>query len=587
MRFVSALRTCARASAVLSAALLLAPHAAHSHKTARAGSAAIASADTFASAAGLEILRRGGNAVDAAIATAFALAVTYPRAGNIGGGGFMLVRLASGEAIFIDYREKAPIAAHRDMFLDDTGDVIEDASAIGHASCGVPGTVAGLSLAHRLYGTLPWRELVEPARRLAGDGFPVSRAFIKSLQEERELLESFEPSKAVFLRTEWKHGDLFVQKDLARTLARIRDEGADDFYRGETASLIIDEMSRGGGLISAEDLRNYQAVIREPLVFRYRDRTVVTAPPPSSGGLILSILLQLIEPLGPGAWGFHSAQAVHMMSEAEKIAYFLRSRYMGDGDFYPTPWKELTAPAYVGALRRLMDPHTVLPAGTLGTLDLDPLSFAGAPGGGDSRGRAPYGGRQEPEETTHFSIVDAWGNAVANTYTLNTSFGSGVTVAGAGFLLNNEMDDFSIKPGFPNEYGLVGGEANAIEPGKRMLSSMTPAMVLENDSLFMVLGTPGGSRIPTAVFQVIVNVLDYGMSLEEAVRAPRFHEQYLPDSIYVEADALAPSVAGELEAMGHKIRVRKPMCDVHAIMVSADSLTAVSDPRWSGCAAGY
>jgi gamma-glutamyltranspeptidase/glutathione hydrolase len=546
----------------------------HALKHTKAASGVVASADTFASAAGLAVLERGGNAVDAAIATALALAVTYPRAGNIGGGGFMLIRLAAGDKLFIDYRETAARAARRDMYLDSGGEVIDSLSLAGHLASGVPGTIAGLALAHRLHGTIPWKELVEPAVQLAKHGFPVARAFIEARNEEQALLRPFESTWRIFGR-EFAPGDTLVQPDLARTLERIMNAGEADFYRGETAALIVAEMSRGGGIITAEDLREYRAVAREPLTFTYRGYEILSAPLPSSGGLILSILCSLIEPFDVGPMGFHSAEAVHLSAEAMKIVYLLRARHMGDSDFYPAPWRELISPAYVARLQKLIDSERALPVGELESFDLDPDSKAG--GGKES----------EPEETTHFSIIDQWGNAVSNTYTLNGSFGSGVTVTGAGFLLNNEMDDFSIKPGFPNLYGLVGGEANAIEAGKRMLSSMTPAIVLRDGGLSMVLGTPGGSKIPTTVFQVLSNVIDYEMSLADAVRAPRYHEQYLPDKLYVEAGALAASAREALARLGHTVTERSPMCDVQAIIVDGDSLVGVSDPRGSGCAAGY
>lgn len=552
-------------------------------KSTRAASAMVASADTFASAAGLAVLERGGTAVDAAIATAFALAVTYPRAGNIGGGGFMLIRLASGESIFIDYRETAPLAAGRDMYLGPDGEVIDSLSTRGHRASGVPGTVAGLALAHRLHGTLPWNELVEPAWRLANEGFPVTQAFIDGRDEEAALLQQFESTWTIFGRR-LAPGGIFAQPDLARTLERIMNEGEDDFYRGETARLIAEEMSRNGGLIGADDLRGYRAVVRDPLSFSYRGYDFLSAPLPSSGGLILSMLTAIIAPFDIAAMGFHSAEAVHLTSEAEKIVYLLRARYMGDGDFYPAPWRELTSPSYIARLRGLIDAGTTLPVHALDTLDLDPRD---GENGVPRKPRETRGQTREREETTHFSVVDSWGNAVANTYTLNGSFGSGVTVTGGGFLMNNEMDDFSIKPGFPNIYGLVGGEANSIEPGKRMLSSMTPAIVSRGGALFMVLGTPGGPKIPTTVFQVIVNVIDYGMSLRDAVLAPRIHEQYLPDTLYVENGALPAATREALERMGHVITERLPMCDVHAVIVSGDTLVGVSDPRGTGCAAGY
>lgn len=551
----------------------------------RARSGVVASSDSIASRVGVEVLKAGGNAVDAAVAVAFALAVTYPQAGNIGGGGFMLVRMADGRTSFIDYREKAPIGARRDMYLDSSGNVIEGASTRGHLAAGVPGTVAGLFLAHRLYGTMSWKELVAPAHELASRGFIMSRALAEAIEAKRDLLGRYPASREIFLAEEPRAGRLFVQEDLAATLARIAEAGADGFYEGKTAELIASEMQKHGGLITKADLAGYEAKPREPVAVAYRGYEVLSAPLPSSGGIILSFLLQFLEPLAPGTMGFHSARSVHAISEAEKIAYKLRALYLGDEDYYPSPWRGLITSGYVKRLRGLIDFGRALPLETLDALDLAP----GRPGGGPGSRERPKPRRPggESEETTHFSIVDRWGNAVSNTYTLNSGFGSGVVVEGAGFLMNNEMDDFSIKPGHPNIYGLVGNEANAIEPGKRMLSSMSPTIVLDGGRLFMILGTPGGSTIPTTVLQVFLNVVDYGMALEDAVAAPRFHEQYLPDVIFVEEGALSGGVTAELEAMGHRIQERRPIGDVQAIIVGDSGYVGVSDPRGPGRPAGY
>jgi len=536
---------------------------------------AVVAADPTASRVGASILARGGNAVDAAVATAFALAVTFPQAGNLGGGGFMLIRLSDGTVAFVDYREKAPHRASRDMYLDERGEVIPDASTRGALAVGVPGTVAGLALAHRLYGNMPWEEVVGPAYRLARDGFVMTPGLARSIERHRELLSSHPETKRIFLEGAVAPGQLFRQPELARTLRRIMEQGEEDFYRGETARLIVEEMRTSGGLVDSTDLASYRALIRKPVEVGYRGYRIIGPPMPSSGGVIVGLLAEILEPFALGKRGYHTAQTVHLISEAEKVVFRLRALFMGDEDFYPFPWRDLLEPSYVDRLRALVRPDRLLPLSELDSLRLDPRTVV------------PVGSRgYESPQTTHFSVVDRWGNAVANTYTLNSAFGCGVTVKGAGFLLNNEMDDFSIKPGYPNIYGLVGSEANAIEPGKRMLSSMSPTIVLEGDRLFMVLGTPGGSTIPTTVFQVLANVVDFHMDLQEAVAAGRFHEQYLPDALYVEEGALAPAVEAELQAMGHRIVHRGPIGDVQAILVAPDGLHCVSDPRGYGEPAG-
>ncbi len=548
-------------------------------------SAMVASADSIASAVGADVMQKGGNAVDASVAVAFALAVTYPQAGNIGGGGFMLIRTASGEEKFIDYREKAPLLAARDMYLDKEGSVIEGMSTRGYLASGVPGTVAGMAMAHRLYGSMRWEDLVRPAYILARDGFPIGRRLAAKIRSKRELFELFSGEDSVFLNADLKPGDLFIQKDLAATLKRIMTEGEKDFYRGETAELLIKTMSENGGLIGRKDLESYRAVLREPVRVNYRGHTIVSAPPPSSGGIILSLILQILEAWDMRTLGMHSAGAVHLASEAEKIAYRVRALFMGDDDYYAFPWRALTMPAYAERLRGLINLDKTLPLRKLRGTDLLPAGAGNKGPASAAHGKRPL--LKESEETTHFSIVDKHGNAVSNTYTLNSAFGSGVTVKDAGFLLNNEMDDFSIKPGFPNIYGLVGAEANAIKPGKRMLSSMSPTIVLKDGRLFMVLGTPGGSTIPTSVLQVLMNVIDFDMTLEDAVSEPRLHEQYLPDRIFIEEGALDAAEIEALERIGHDVVTREPIGDVQAIQVRAGVVTGVSDPRRSGRPAGY
>ncbi|UCG52225.1 MAG: gamma-glutamyltransferase [Candidatus Latescibacterota bacterium] len=551
-------------------------------KSIQADKAVVVTADSIASRVGVDVLKRGGNAVDAAIAVAFALTVTYPRAGNIGGGGFMLIRLAGGQTHFIDYRETAPAAATRDMYLDPLGNVIDKKSTRGHLAAGVPGTVAGMALAHRRFGSLPWEDLLEYAWRLAKEGFPLDGFFVRSISEKQQLLESHPETRRLFVSSGLSPGDRFVQPELAETLHRLMTEGEKDFYRGKTADLIAAEMERGGGLITKADLASYKPVFREPIRASYRGFELILAPLPSSGGIILSELFQMLEKFTVGEMGYHSRSHVHLLCEAEKIVYRLRALYMGDIDFYPTPWRELVDPRYTDRLYRLIDMSRVLPVRELDTIDLSPSAGSG-----------------ESEQTTHVSIVDQWGNAVANTYTLNGIFGSGVTVTGAGFLLNNEMDDFSIKPGHPNIYGLVGSDANAIAPGKRMLSSMSPTIVLAGNELFMIVGSPGGATIPTTVLQVISNVIDFGMTLEEAVAGRRVHNQYLPDKISIEVDALAPLVIEALETLGHKVVTRKNIGDVQAILIrngrrhgdssspGSGRVSGVSDPRGNGRAIGY
>jgi len=521
-------------------------------KSVVASQAMVVADDSIAARVGAEVLERGGNAVDAAVAVGFAMAVTYPRAGNIGGGGFCLVRLASGETRFIDYREKAPAAAHRDMYLDSRGKVISDASLIGARASGVPGTVAGLWLAHRTFGTMAWADLLEPACRLARDGFPAPDTLTVYIEDYRDELSSNPVSKRIFLDSGLKPGDLFVQPELARTLERIQTKGADDFYRGKTARLIAADMKNLGGLITLDDLGAYEAVFREPVTFYYRGYEVIGAPLPSSGGIITAQVLQMIEPLNIADLKFHSADHIHLLCEAERIAFRIRAVYLGDVDYYQIEAMDLTPPGRVPT----RPPRT----------------------------RIMH--RLEHTETTHFSIVDRWGNAVSNTYTLNARFGSGVTIEGAGFLMNNEMDDFSIKPGVPNLYGLVGSEANAIEPGKRMLSSMSPTIVAKDGRLFMVVGSPGGSRIPTSVIQVISNVIDFKMPLAAAVAASRFHAQYLPDKIRIEFQTLEHFVRHDLESRGHKFYFKPRIGNIQAILKDDGRLTGVSDHRGDGRAVG-
>lgn len=533
--------------------------------------AMVVSAHPLASKVGKEIMEKGGNAVDAAIATQFALAVVYPSAGNIGGGGFMVSRMADGEVAALDYREKAPLAGGRDMYLDDEGNVIPRASTRGHLAAGVPGTVAGLEAAHKRYGKLSWSELVQPAIDLAANGWELTSREARGLNGSRKVFIDYNTVRPDFFLaeegTEWKEGDVVSIPDLAKTLERIRDKGRDGFYEGETAQLIVAEMQRGDGLISLEDLEQYEAKWREPIRGTYRDYEFVSMPPPSSGGIILAQLFHAVEAHNLNKLDFHSPEAIHLMVEAERRAYADRAEHMGDPDFYPVPREGLLMETYALERMKSFDKDKATKSSDIS---------AGTP--------APA----ESEETTHLSVVDQWGNAVSVTTTLNGGMGSKVFVGGAGFLLNNEMDDFSTKPGTPNMYGLVGGEANAILPGKRMLSSMTPTIVSKDGKLYMVVGTPGGSTIITSVFQAIVNVVDFGMTMQEAVAAPRFHHQWLPDVLQLERNALDSATLDALSALGHELRARGSYGKVDAILILPDGrLEGGADPRGDDTAAGF
>ncbi|MEY3051168.1 MAG: hypothetical protein RLY31_953 [Bacteroidota bacterium] len=516
----------------------------------------------LASAVGVEILRAGGNAVDAAIATQFALAVVHPRAGNIGGGGFLVVRLSDGEIAALDYRETAPAAAHRDMYLDSSGAVMEKVSREGHSAVGVPGTVAGMEAAFRRFSRLQdWHALLAPALRLAEEGFRITASEAERLNEYRPKFLEYNADASPFVREEdWRMGDLLVQPDLARTLRRIQQHGAAGFYEGETADLLVREMARGGGLITKDDLLRYEAVWREPVTGRYKDYRIISMPPSSSGGVALLQLLGMLETVPLRASGFQSTAAVHAMVEAERRVYADRATLMGDSDFYPVPLNTLLDPDYVSARFRDFSPTKATPSTDVG---------------GGMTTAMP-----ESFETTHTSIVDAFGNAASVTTTLNLNYGAKVIVEGAGFFLNDEMDDFSAKPGVPNFFGLVGAEANAIQPGKRMLSSMTPTIVEKDSAVFMVLGAPGGSTIITAVLQTFLNVVDYDMPVDRAIAAPRFHHQWLPDEISCEPDAIDSLVRQELTDMGHSIRSVDRMALVKAILRLPDhTWHGAGDPR--------
>lgn len=530
-----------------------------------APSAMVTSGSPLASDVGRDIMKAGGNAIDAAVAVGFALAVTHPEAGNIGGGGFMVIRLADGTAATIDYRETAPAAATRDMYLDDKGEPT-DRSIYGHLAAGVPGAVAGMLEAHRRFGKLPLKRILAPAIALARDGFIIDDYRSRSIRGHVERLAQYETSASQFLINgkEPAPGTLWKQPALARTLQAIASRGRDGFYRGWVADAIVAEMQRGGGIITKADLAGYQAKWRTPITVNYRGWTILSMPPASSGGATLAMMLNILEGYGPLP-PFGSVALLHREAEAMRLAFTERNARLGDPDFEQIPLAELVSKEHAAKLRARgnLAVHTPTP-----TFD-----------------RA----LREGSNTTHYSVVDAAGNAVSTTTTLNNSYGSHVTVAGAGFLLNDEMDDFATAPGKPNMYGLVQGEVNAIKPGKRMLSAMTPSLVLDpTGELRLVVGTPGGPTIITQVYHVISNVIDHGMSLPAAVEAPRMHHQGLPDRMRLEGPGgFAPAVVAWLKAIGHDIQNTTGMGDVQAIARVRGGWQGVSDPRLGGGPSGY
>ncbi|GGA89494.1 gamma-glutamyltransferase [Puia dinghuensis] len=536
-------------------------------KTAAVTHGAVVSAHPLASNAGLNILRQGGNAFDAAITTQLALAVVFPGAGNIGGGGFMVAHTSKGKNITLDYREKAPAAATRDMYLDAAGNARTDLSQNGHLASGVPGSVAGIFAEYK-YARLPFARLIQPAIDLAGNGFVITEAEARGLNGAQTAFKKYNTVTSAFIKEGgWKAGDTLVQKDLAKTLRLIRDQGAKGFYEGETARLILAEMQRGQGIISNADLKEYTAKERVPSVFPYKQYTIVTMPLPSSGGVVLQQMLKMVEDQPLASYGFESVKAVHLMTEVERLAYADRAQYLGDRDYYAVPVDTLTSKAY---LRRRMASFQQDKAGNSKDISAGILEA-------------------KSEETTHFDVMDNEGNAVSITTTLNGWYGSKVVVGGAGFLLNNEMDDFSVKPGVPNMYGAVGTEANAIAPGKRMLSSMTPTLVLDKGKVCLVVGTPGGTTITTSVFQTLVDILDFGLSPEDAVNKPKFHHQWLPDQLFVEAGFPA-GVREQLQAMGYTITQRGSIGRTEVIEIQPrpdHKIIAVGDNRGDDTAAGY
>lgn len=520
----------------------------------------VASEQGLATQVGLDILKQGGNAIDAAVAVGFALAVVLPNAGNIGGGGFMVLHDdKTGKDVAIDFREIAPAKASRDMYLDNQGNVIDGKSLFTHDASGVPGTVAGMEYALKKWGTMPLSKVLEPAIKLADKGFIVSDVLAQTLKEEKSTLGKWSASKAIFFKNgePLKSGDLLVQKDLAKSLRLIAKQGAKAFYQGEIATKIAKEMQSQGGTMTLEDLKAYKVVERQPIIGDYRGYKVVTMPPPSSGGVHLIEILNMLEHYPIKEDGVNSAKNIHHMAESMKLAYADRSEYLGDPDFVKIPVTGLTSKAYANELAKTIDDNKAR------------LSSNIKPGKPQ-----PY----ESDQTTHFSVMDKAGNAVAVTYTLNLNFGSGIVVEGTGILLNNEMDDFSVKPGVPNAFGLVGGTANAIEAKKRPLSSMTPTIVMKNNKPWLVTGSPGGARIITTVLQSVVNTIDHEMNPAEAIITPRVHHQWLPDELRVE-EGISPDTIKLLQDKGHKVVTKAPMGRIQIIQADDSGFYGYSDPR--------
>jgi gamma-glutamyltranspeptidase/glutathione hydrolase len=536
----------------------------------RAKHGMVVSADAYASNVGVQILKKGGNAVDAAVAVGFALAVTFPGAGNIGGGGFMVIRMADGRTTTIDYREKAPAAANSTMFLDEKGNFVPSRSQDGYLASGVPGSVAGMLRALDLFGKLSRKTVLQPAIDFASRGIRLSHEFTDELKADmRDILKHPSSTKAFTKGGKpYEEGDLFIQKDLAKTLQRIQNKGKDGFYRGTTADLIVAEMKRGGGLITREDLAAYEAIERPPIRGTYRGYEIVSMGPPSSGGLVLVEMLNLLEPYDIARSGFGSSKTIGLMTEAMKLAYADRAEFMGDADFYPVPVDRLISKDYAAERRTLLDTIKATPSRQLshGAIEI-----------------------KEGVHTTHYSVVDQWGNAVSVTTTINSWYGSKVVVDGAGFFLNNEMDDFAAKPGAPNQFGLLGGSANSVQPNKRMLSAMTPTIILKDGQPYLVVGSPGGPTIITSVLQVIVNVLDHHMNVADANDAPRFHHQWLPDTIECERLGFPKDVVQNLEARGYSVRSRSTLGRIEVIQIDRKNgfLYGSTDPRGYGAAVGY
>lgn len=531
----------------------------------------ISAADEYASEAGIGILKNGGNAVDAAIAVQFVLAVTLPRAGNIGGGGFMVLHLNDGIVRTLDFREKAPAKAQRDMYLDVTGEYVAEKSREGVLAVGVPGTVDGMLSALERYGTMPLELIMEPAIRLARDGYELSHSHAKDLNDKADKLSMFESSKKYFLKPDgekWEKGDLFVQPDLARTLRRIASYGRDGFYSGVTANQIIEEMRKTGGLIDLRDLRDYRSEWREPVIADFEGHTFYMMPPPSSGGVVLKQILQMVKDTNLKQYGLNSADYIHLLAEAMRRSFADRNYYLGDPDYAEIPMDQLLSENYAKERMSGFRKSQATESEDITHGTFNPVF--------------------EASQTTHFSVIDKNGNAVAVTTTLNGSFGSYLSVSNAGFLLNNEMDDFSAKPGEPNMFGMIGAEANAIEPGKRMLSSMSPTIVTKDGNVKMIAGAAGGPRIITATLQNILNVLLFEMNLHQAISAPRFHHQWLPDSLYLEEFGISQDTKSILSERGHDIALLPSIGRTHIIYADEDGLKyGAADPRGDGEVKGY
>ncbi|MEQ9617679.1 MAG: gamma-glutamyltransferase [Deltaproteobacteria bacterium] len=530
----------------------------------------VVSEEGYATEAGLAVLREGGNAVDAAVTVGFTLAVTFPRAGNLGGGGFMLIYLADRkEVVAVDYRERAPAAARAEMYLDEKGNIDEEKSRHSILAAGVPGTVAGLTLALQKYGTISLERAVRPAVELAEKGFPVNEELRRSLVQARERMKSSEESMAVFFKDggePYNIGETLIQKNLARSLKEISENGADAFYKGEIAKRIASFMKESGGLITEVDLGSYEAVVRKPVYETYRGYEIYSMPPPSSGGVHLIQILNILEQFPLGVWGHNTAKTIHVMAESMKLAYADRSKHLGDPDFVEVPVSKLVSKDYARELGDGIDLERATPSAEISPGEMHP---------------------REGRNTTHFSVIDRYGNAVSNTYTLNFGYGSKIAATGTGILLNNEMDDFSMKPGAPNAYGLTGGEYNSLKPGKRMLSSMTPTIVLKDGKPFLVTGSPGGSLIITTVLQILTNVIDFGMNISQATNAVRVHHQWLPDELRAE-EGLSGDTAKLLTRMGYKIITGNTMGSAQSIMRAGGFLYGASDPRRpGGVAEGY
>ncbi len=537
----------------------------------------VVSTSSYASKVGVEILKKGGNAIDAAVAVGFALAVTYPSAGNLGGGGFMMIHLSDGKNIAIDYREKAPLSAHRDMYLNEAGEFVPELSQQGTTSAGVPGSVAGLIYALENYGTMSLAEVIQPAIDLAKNGWKLEQRDSIYFSNTIPLFSKYPSSMKIFTKdgVPYSTGDLFIQPDLAWTLEQIKNNGRDGFYKGKVAELLVKQVSSLGGYITREDLEKYQPVEREPIVGTYRGYKIISMPPPSSGGIALIQMLNILENYDLENVDWRSSAYIHHLVEVMKYAYADRTYHLGDEDFYPVPKDQLISKEYAKIIFDRIESakNRAVPSSEIKSLEGSPV--------------------YESAETTHYSVYDSYGNAVSTTTTINSSFGSGIVVEGAGFLLNNEMDDFSGKPGVMNQFGLLGTEANSIQPEKRMLSSMTPTIILEDSEPFIIIGSPGGSQIITTVLQVVLNCIDFDMNIREAIEAPRIHHQWMPDSIFYEPGALTEEVKKELTEMGYRFwdaDVETRIIGIaEGIMIDNKNkiIYAASDPRGGGLAAGY